>query len=272
MVLLISKGYQKKEVKMKLYVMQCGVLYSDKGFFVQGTAGTKFDVPVPYFLIEHEKGYVLFDSGHNKATVDDPTSLSDPIYAAYHPADFGDGYVLDALEKAGVKPEEVVYHVCSHLHFDHSGGVGLFPNATYIVQKAELHYAYVPDPFMKLAYLREDFDKDINWLLLDGWNDNRYDLFGDGKLIIYYTPGHTPGHQSLLVNLEESPSMLLAADACYTVENLDEMKLSGLSCDNSAYIRTLEVFKDMQKRGIKIVTGHDPDAWTEMKKYPEFYK
>jgi len=257
---------------MKLYVMQCGVLNSDKGFFVAGCAGEKFDVPVPYFLIEHEKGYVLFDSGHNKTTVNDPTSLHEVIYGAYHPSDFGDGYVLDALAKAGVKPEEIVYHICSHLHFDHAGGIGLFPNATYVLQRQELHYAYVPDPFMKLAYLREDFDKEINWLLLDGWNDNRYDLFGDGKIILYYTPGHTPGHQSVLVNLEESGPMLLAADACYTEENLNELKLSGLGSDNSAYINTLTTFKDLQKRGVKIVTGHDPQAWLAMKKFPDFYK
>jgi len=256
---------------MKLYVMQCGVLISDKGFFVAGGAGTKFDVPVPYFLIEHEKGYVLFDSGHNKTTVTNPESLHKIIYDAYHPTDFGDGYVLDALKKAGVKPEDIVYHVCSHLHFDHAGGVGLFPNATYVLQRQELYYAFVPDPFMKLAYLREDFDKDVNWLLLNGWQDNRHDLFGDGKLIIHYTPGHTPGHQSLQVNLEKDAPMLLAADACYTVENLKDLKLSGLAADNTTYINTLMTFKDMQKRGIKIVTGHDPDAWLSMKKFPEFY-
>jgi glyoxylase-like metal-dependent hydrolase (beta-lactamase superfamily II) len=256
---------------MKLFAMQCGVLYSNKAFFVANTTG-EFNVPVPYYLIEHEKGYVLFDSGHNKNTIDDPKSLPEGIFAAYNPADFGDGYVLDSLKKAGVKPEDIVYHVCSHLHFDHAGGVGLFPNATYVVQRQELHYAFVPDPFMKAAYLREDFDKDVNWLLLDGWNDNRYDLFGDGKFIIYYTPGHTPGHQSLLVNLEEDAPMLLAADACYTEENLKDLKLSGLAADNTTYINTLMTFRDMQKRGIKVVTGHDPEAWKSVKKFPEFYK
>jgi len=258
---------------MRLYVFQCGVLYSDKGAFVAGTAGTKFDVPVPYFLIKHEKGYVLFDSGHNKKTIEDAkNALPKVIFDAYHPADFGDGYVLDALAKVGVKPEEIVYHICSHLHFDHAGGIGLFPNATYVLQRQELQYAYMPDPFMKLAYLREDFDKDVNWLLLDGWHDHKYDLFDDGKIIIHYTPGHTPGHQSVQVNLKEDGPMLLAADACYTVENLTDLKLSGLACDNSAYTQTLMRFKDLQKRGVQIVTGHDPEAWLSMKTFPAFYK
>ena len=258
---------------MKMYVMQSSTLYSDKGFFVAGAAGEKFDVPVPYFLIAHEKGYVLFDSGHNMATFKDAKgALAEGIYNAYKPVVMEDGYVLNALKKAGVNPEDIVYHVCSHLHFDHSGGIGLFPNATYVLQRQELYYAYVPDPFMKLAYLREDFDKDINWLLLNGWADNRYDLFGDGKIIIYYTPGHTPGHQSLLVNLDKAGPMLLAADACYTVENLKDLKLSGLAADNTTYINTLITLKDMEKRGVSIVTGHDPNAWKSMKVFPDFYQ
>jgi len=251
--------------------MQCGVLYSDKGVFVAGSGGTKFDVPVPYFLIEHEKGYVLFDSGHNQTTVNDPETLNKVIWDSFRPAEFGEGYVLDALKKSGIKPEEIVYHVCSHLHFDHAGGIGLFPNATYVVQRAELHYAYMPDPFMKIVYLREDFDKDVNWLMLDGWNDNKHDLFNDGKIIIYYTPGHTPGHQSLMVNLQKSGSILLTQDACFTEENLNELKLPGSSCSSSQYIRTLAMFRDLQKKGVKIITGHDPNAWASLKKAPDFY-
>jgi len=255
---------------MKLYVMQCGVLYSDKGVFVSGGSG-KYDVPVPYFLIEHEKGYVLFDSGHNQTTVNDPQTLPHDIQQAFKPAEFGDGYVLDSLKKAGVKPEDVVYHVCSHLHFDHAGGIGLFPNATYVIQREELHYAYVPDPFIKVAYFREDFDKDVNWLLLDGWNDNRHDLFGDGKIVVHFTPGHTPGHQSLLVNLENDGPMLLTQDACFTEENLNGLLLPGTVANASQYIKTLRTFKDMQKRGTRIVAGHDPEAWRSLKKFPEFY-
>jgi len=56
------------------------------------------------------------------------------------------------------------------------------------------------------------------------------------------------------------------------VENLNDLKLSGLACDNSAYTNTLKRFKDMQKRGVQIVTGHDPEAWLSMKTFPEFYQ
>jgi len=258
---------------MKMYVFEAGTIRTDKVYIVAGSPSQPYNVPVPYYLIEHEKGYVLYDTGFNLATVQDTKkALPEPIYAAYNPDCPEDGFVLNALKKVGVKPEDIMYCVCSHLHFDHCGGVGLFPNATYILQKEELSYAYAPDPFMKLVYFREDFDKNINWLLLDGWNDNRYDLFGDGKLIIYYTPGHCPGHQSLLVNLQESGSIMLTVDACYTAENMNDLKLSGLACDNSAYVKNLMMFRDMEKRGVKVMIGHDPEAWPSVKKFPEFYK
>lgn len=258
---------------MKLYVFQAAMLHTDKAYLVAGSPSKQIDVPVPYYLIKHEKGYVLFDTGHNLAQVQDAKeALPEHIYAAYNPEIFEEGYVLNALERAGVKPEEIMYCICSHLHFDHDGGIGLFPNATYIVQKDELSYAFNPDPFMKAVYCRDDFDKDVNWLVLDGWNDNRYDLFGDGKIVIYFTPGHTPGHQSLLVNLEKDGPIMITVDACYTEENLDELKLSALACDNSAYIKNLITFRDMQKKGVKILIGHDPDAWASTKVFPEFYE
>ncbi len=258
---------------MKLYFFEGSILRSQKGFFISGKGSEKFDVPVPYFLIEHEKGYVLFDSGHNYRTIKESREfLGDAIYNAYDPYMTEDGYVLNNLKRAGVSPSDIKYVICSHLHFDHTGGIGEFPNAKYIVQRQELHYAYVPDNFMKAAYMREDFDKDLNWVLLEGWQDNKYDVFDDGKLIIYFTPGHTPGHQSLLVNLEKDGSMMLTADACYTDENLEKYLLSGLSCDNSAYIKSLKVFNEMKDRGIKIVTGHDPNSWPGYKLFPEFYE
>ena len=258
---------------MKMFVFQACIVHTDKMHIVAGSPSEPCSGPVPYYLIEHEKGYVLCDTGFNYGTVQDAKkALPEYTYAAFTPECPEDGYVLNALNKVGIKPEEITYVICSHLHFDHCGGIGLFPNATYVVQRAELHYAFVPDYFMKPVYLREDFDQDVNWLILDGWNDNRYDLFDDGKLIICFTPGHTPGHMSLLLNLEEDGSIMLTIDACYSVENLEHTKIPGLSCDNSAYVKNLKMFQDMQRRGIKIITGHDPYEWDEIKKFPEFYK
>jgi len=258
---------------MKMFVFHASTIHAaNKASIVVGSPNEPIELPVSYFLIEHEKGYVLFDTGHNLDTAKDlKNAVPEIIYNVFRPDAYEEGFVLNSLEKAGVKPEQITHVVCSHLHFDHAGGMGFFPNATYIVQRDELRCAYVPDPSIAFAYFKHDFDKDLNWTILDGWVDNCYDIFDDGKLIIYFTPGHSPGHQSLLVNLEKEGSFLLTSDACYCAENLDEFKLPGIVDDEAAYLANLRVFKDMQKRGVKIVFGHDPEDWTTIKKFPEFY-
>jgi glyoxylase-like metal-dependent hydrolase (beta-lactamase superfamily II) len=125
---------------------------------------------------------------------------------------------------------------------------------------------------MKGAYIRADFDKDVEWFILEGWRDNKFDLFGDGKIIIYFTPGHTPGHQSILVNLENTGPVFLSADSCYTIENIDEDVLPGLGWSPSLSLQSIKMMKHLRdEMGVKIITGHDPVAWKQYKKAPEYY-
>ncbi len=122
-----------------------------------------------------------------------------------------DEWAPKAIEKVGLKPEDIDIIILSHLHHDHAGAVTAFPNATVIVQKVEYDYVRRPDYFMTQAYYNDEapapvtnfrFDgKDaleadnVDWYFLDGWKDDKFDLFNDGKLIIYFTPGHSVGHQ-----------------------------------------------------------------------------
>jgi N-acyl homoserine lactone hydrolase len=259
---------------MKLYFFEAGVLKSYRQYFLLGTdVGKPFDVPVPFLLIDHPKGVVLFDTGNAYETIHTKKEHWGDILAAYDPAMTEDQWCINAIQKVGYRPDQVKYVILSHLHLDHAGCVGLFPNAKYIVQRDELHYAYAPDPFMKLAYIKKDFDKPVDWLFLEGWRDDKFDVFGDGKLILYFTPGHTPGHQSLLVNLEKSGPMFFAADSCYTLDNLDKMILPGLAWhfgETLKSVQRMKLLKDLH--GVQIVTGHDPDAWKAYKQAPNFYE
>lgn len=259
---------------MKLYFFECGILKSQKHYFTMGRGlGEPFDVPVPFFLIEHPRGYVLYDTGNALEVARDKHKHWGGVIAAYDPVMTEDQWVVNQIKTVGVKPEQIEWVILSHLHLDHAGGVGLFPNARYVVQRDELHFAYVPDFYMKAAYIRADFDKEVHWFILNGWDDNRFDLFGDGKLIIYFTPGHTPGHQSLLVNLESDGPMFLTGDSCYTLENLNEDVLPGLVWNPSLAVRSIQTMRYLRDvHGVKIVTGHDPEGWKEFKKAPEYYR
>lgn len=258
---------------MKLYFFECGTLESQKHLFTFGRGfGEPFFVPVPFFLIEHPKGKILFDTGNALNVAINPEAHWGDATKAYYPRMNEEDYIINQLSKIGIEPKEISYVVLSHLHLDHAGGVGQFPKAKYIVQRNELHWAYVPDFYQKAAYIKADFDRNVDWLILEGREDDNHDLFGDGSIKVWFTPGHTPGHQSLLVKLEESGEFLLSGDCCYTEEILNEDILPGLVWSPSEAIRSIKRLREARDlRGIKIITGHDPVAWKNFKKSPEYY-
>lgn len=259
---------------MKVYFFEAGVLKSYKHFFTFATdVGKPFDVPVPFLLIDHPKGKVLFDTGNALEVVSQKKEHWGGILAAYDPIMTKEQWCINAINSVGVKKEDISYVILSHLHLDHAGGVGLFPNAKYIVQRDEIHYAYVPDSFMRGAYIRKDFDKPVDWHFLHGWEDDNFDLFGDGRIVTCFTPGHTPGHMSLLLNLPKSGKMFYTSDACYTEENLEKNILPGLAWNFGACEQTLQRIRKLKEiEGVKVIVSHDPAAWKHCKHAPDYYE
>ena len=259
--------------KVKLYFFECGILESQKHLFTCGKGiGEPFNVPVPFFLIDHPKGKILFDTGNALEVARNPEEHWGDVVKAYYPRMNEGDYIINQLNRVGITPNEISYVVLSHLHLDHAGGVGQFEKAKYVVQRDELHWAYVPDFYQKPAYIKADFDRNVDWLLLEGRNDDNYDLFGDGRIIIWFTPGHTPGHQSLLVRLDISGEFLLTGDSCYTEEILNEDILPGLVWNPSEALRSIRRIREARDaKGITVITGHDPVAWNKFRKAPEFY-
>ncbi len=260
-------------MSIKLYFFECGVLRCDKSLITMGRdAGKIIDIPVPFFLIQHPKANILYDTGNAIEVARDKHKHWGDVVKAYDPIMTEDQYVVNQLKKIGINPEDINYVILSHLHLDHAGGVGDFPNAKYVVQRRELEWAYVPDFYQKLAYIRPDFDKPVNWYLLDGYNDDKFDLLGDGKIQIWFTPGHTPGHQALWVELENSGPFLLTGDSCYTTEILNEDVLPGLVWSPPETVKSVNKLRYARDiLGATVVTGHDPEAWKTFKKAPEYY-
>jgi glyoxylase-like metal-dependent hydrolase (beta-lactamase superfamily II) len=261
---------------VKLYLFQCGVLKSWKHLFTMGRGvGQSFEVPVPFFLIDHPKGKLLFDTGNALGVARDKIGhWGAAVVAAYDPIMTEDDYAVRQLARLGLGPEEITHVVLSHLHLDHAGAVGEFRHAVHYAQRAEMHYAYVPDFFQAGAYIRADFDKPhLRWRLLEGQREDFFDVFGDGSVQIVFTPGHTPGHQSLLLHLEKWGPTLLTGDSVYTQEILHEDVLPGLVYSPADAVASIRKTRELQQlRGVRIITGHDPLAWQTLAKAPGYYE
>ena len=257
----------------KLYFFECGTLKSEKHLFTLDRGiGEPFEVPVPFFLIQHNGKNILFDTGNALEAAKNPEKHWGDIINTYYPIMKKEEFVVNQLKSIGIMAEDIDYVILSHLHLDHAGGVGAFPNAEYITHKKEVEWAFNPECSQKSAYIMQDIDKDIKWFQLENKFEEGYDLFEDDVIKIYPTPGHTPGHISVLINLQNSKPMLLTSDCCYTEENLYDNIPPGLVWNAEDSIKTINWIKKIQNdKNVEVVAGHDPHAWKRFKKAPYYY-
>lgn len=228
-------------------------------------SGAEIVEPVPTLALDTDDGWTLIDTGVSTALIRDR-----PLYERLHgrnhaivpilPA--GGGEPLQrALAAHGIALGDVTRIYLSHLHNDHAGGLRLFDRSVPVwVQRRELDYGMTDHPFPERhGMFRIDYDDpDIDWRLLDG----------DAQLApgihALLTPGHTPGHQSFVVDLPDGEGFVFAFDAADLSENVDrELAVGGfVRCraqDTIAPIRRLK--RVAAARGYRLIPGHDPDVW-----------
>jgi N-acyl homoserine lactone hydrolase len=258
----------------RLYMFQTGVIDCTlQSIKMNQGMNEPFVSPIPFFLIQHPKGNIVIDGGMPVECATDPKAYWGPIVDVYKPRISTDEGCVAQLEKIGLSATDINYVIFSHLHLDHTGACGRFPNAYHFVQRREYEYAYTPDWFSAAAYIRKDFDRPgLKWILLEGEQTDFYDLFDDGAITLIFTPGHSPGHQSILVKLANRKPILLTVDAAYTSDHWNEKALPGFLTSATEVVRSVRKLHEVaRKADAMVVTGHDPDEWPKFKKAPEYY-
>ena len=249
-------------MSVRLFALTCGWLTSDLSIFLEGEPG-RLRVPVPVYVIEHPNGRALFDSGMHPETQVDPEARYGPAARIFE-FEFHEGEEVSArLAALGIDPEEIRYLVNSHLHFDHTGGNALIPNATLVVQAPEWEAGQDDDLIAANVFQPIDYDLGHEVLQVRG----EHDLFGDGSVVCIPTYGHTPGHQSLRVRLEGG-DVVLAADACYLRRTLEESHLPSIVHDPDGMRASLETLRRLRAGGARIFYGHDPEFWADVPQAP----
>jgi len=156
----------------------------------------------------------------------------------------------------------------SHLHLDHAGGMCHFPNATFVVQKKELRFAWWPDPWCGDVYCFNDYKNTRNFSFLEVEGD--VDLFQDDTIKLITTPGHSAGHQSMLLRLENWGPMFLGADAAHLREAYEQTTPMPLDWDMEAVYSTFNKMKLLENAGVPLYFSHDPYDWEKFPKNGEY--
>jgi glyoxylase-like metal-dependent hydrolase (beta-lactamase superfamily II) len=228
------------------------------------------EVPVPFFLIRHPKGDAIVDGGNPLAIARDPHA---------HLGGLADIFISNMTEQQhcaaqvaglGVDPEAVSYVVQTHLHFDHTGALGHFPNASVIVHQRELEAARTAEPAEISGYIRADFDRpELEWRPWSG----ELDLYGDGTVRLIETPGHSAGHASVLLNLEQTGAMLLTADASDNREMWEGRAHPRALYSKDQANHSMQKLRDLAaETGAVVAFGHDPDDWAQHMHAPDAYR
>lgn len=249
--------------KMRMYAFSSGTYVVDKGTLNNREWGTKYEHPNPMYAFEHPQGIVLFDTGVNHRGLSDPKAWWGSAADGMEIKVTEEDCMPARLSSVGIRPEDVTYVVMSHLHIDHAGEMESFPNATFVVRSSELSFAWWADRHMRLVYAFNDL-KNTRWFdYLEIPDDIDYDLFGDGSMTLIHTPGHTPGHQSAVVDAEGyDRKIILCADACYLTENLDyHVYSANLMWNAEAWCRTISRLRFFRQLGYDLWLGHDMDNW-----------
>lgn len=253
----------------RLYVLYCGEsetkdLSNWSPGFNEGKAWSFSD---SCYLIRHANGWMLWESGISDAVADKPDGVvaGNGILTLYVRKT-----LRSQLREIGVAPADIKYLGFSHTHGDHVGNANLFTSATLFIQRAEYDAAFGPDA-AKFGFNPALYDKlrDVPTVQLDG----DWDVFGDGSVVILSTPGHTPGHQSLLVRLPKYGPVLLTGDAAHFQENWENRRVPARNFDKEQSLASMQKLADiLEREHAKLWINHDKASTDALPHSPGYFQ
>jgi 4-pyridoxolactonase len=262
-------------VTTKVYLLDFGSMALDGHmiYWMHGPSGP-IRFPVYGVFIDHKDGKFLFDTGFDKGFIDSMIP-GNAIQTERQT-------VPGQLDLLGLRPDEITHVINSHYHVDHVGGNKFCRHATTVCHKCELEAATNPQVFEARGYADLSFAPnlrsapDVTSYADDIYTPKFETLTGDQEIAkgvhLFETPGHTPGHYSLMVELAGRRPMLFAGDACYTARSLEENIISGAHVDVKQTYGSLQRLRDLAaKHDAELFYSHDADAWARWQPSPGFY-
>jgi glyoxylase-like metal-dependent hydrolase (beta-lactamase superfamily II) len=177
--------------------------------------------------------------------------------------------LTDQLKDLDLTPADIEYVSISHSHFDHIGNAGLFAGGTWIVDADERAYAFRPAARSNArefgAYSALENAKTV---LIEG--DKSHDVFGDGSVVVYQAPGHTPGHTVLLVRLKQAGPVLITGDLWHIAESRPNRRVPRFNTDRAQTLKSMDMVEKLATdTKARVVLEHVPEDFDALPKFPE---
>lgn len=259
---LASSPAIAQQAEVKLWRLDCGtVAANDLNAFSDTKAytGKSKQLASSCYLIQHGSDYMLWDTGLPAAMKGKPLDSKAAMDATVTLT------IKEQLATLNVDPASIKYVAVSHYHFDHIGQLADFPGATLLVGKNDWQvvttdpatYGADPKPFE--AWIKGGSKVEAV--------ANDKDVFGDGSVTMLRLPGHTPGHNGLLVRLKRKP-VLLTGDLAHFSENYKSNGVPTFNYDRAETLASLDRFKKLADNlGATVIIQHEP---ADIKKLPAF--
>lgn len=226
----------------RVYALDCGELHlQDGGRVSPAMAGKPADLSNTCFLIRSRHGDLLWETGNADALVSTPAPKDTPLVLSRTRT------LASQLADIGVRPSSIRYVAISHTHGDHAGNVDLFPGVTVLIQQAEYDSAFAAGRSAPFAATHP----------VEKVNGDK-DVWGDGSVMLVSTPGHTPGHQSLLVNLKGTGWVLFAGDAVQIQDQWDRWRSSPETYNERLAPTMRRIAELVAKHNARVWFSHDP--------------
>ena len=249
----------------RMYVIECGENHvKDLSRWTPGVNVGKAHVFSDHcYLIKHAKGWFLWDSGNSDSLAALPNGRTAPngIITAFMRKP-----LVESLKELGLTPEDIRYFAMSHSHGDHSGNANLFAGATLYIQRAEYAAVFGAEP-QKYGFIPANFEKlrSSPAMILNG----DYDVFGDGSVVIKPAPGHTPGHQVLVVRLPKTGPVLLTGDMVHLQYSWNYRVVPSFNFDVKQSMQSIDEMKAFAaKAGAQVWVNHDKEQHARIPKAP----
>jgi N-acyl homoserine lactone hydrolase len=272
LIALAACGQAQQETAapaVQLYAMNCGdAQFSDVGMFADDGSmnGQTRTLVVPCFLIRHPSGDLIWDTGF-------PDTVAAMPGGRMEIPQMGATVVMTAtlqsqLQELGLTPADIEFVSFSHQHGDHTGNGNLFAGSTWIVDADERAYMFSDEARQGQAFPGYAQLENAEARLIEG--DADLDVFGDGSVVIVQTPGHTPGHTILKVQLANAGTVLLTGDMYHLAETRERRLVPSFNVDRAQTLASMDKVEQLaSETNARVVRQHVPEDFNALPRFPQ---